>query len=119
MDNEPAISYEAATPGTLVFTSDGVEIGALEHVLKVEEFDLFDGIVVATDGGLRFIDADQIEVITAAYIRSTIDRAHAALLPAPDGPPVYRVNALADVGGSVHDRLGRLFHRPHWVRKQD
>jgi hypothetical protein len=118
-NDEAAISYQAASPGTPVFSSDGVEIGRLEHVLKVEELDLFDGIVIATDSGLRFIDADQIEVITRAYIRSTMDHAHAGLLPAPDGPPVYRVNALADIGGSMHDRLGRLFRRPRWTRERD
>jgi hypothetical protein len=118
-DAEPAISYEAATAGTPVLTSDGEEIGPLEHVLKVEELDLFDGIVVATSGGLRFVDADQIEVITAAYIRSTLDRAQAAQLPAPDGPPVYRVDALEDSGWSLHDILGRLFRRPHWTREKD
>jgi hypothetical protein len=117
-DAEQAISYEAATPGTPVFTSDGDQIGTLEHVLKVEELDLFDGIVIATRGGLRFIDADQIEVITAAYIRCAIDKSQAALLPAPDGPPVYHVNALEDSGWSLHDVLGRLFRRPHWTREK-
>lgn len=119
MDAEPAISYEAATVGTPVFTSDGKEIGALEHVLKVEELDVFDGIVVATGGGLRFVDADQIEVITAAYIRCTIDHAQAALLPAPEGAPVYHVDALEDVGWSLHDILGRLFRRPHWTKEKE
>jgi hypothetical protein len=118
-DAEPAISYEAATAGTPVLTSDGEQIGPLEHVLKVEELDLFDGIVVATSGGLRFVDADQIEVITAAYIRCTLDHAQAAQLPAPDGPPVYHVDALEDSGWSLHDILGRLFRRPHWTREKE
>jgi hypothetical protein len=118
MDAEPAISYEAANPGTPVVTSDGVEIGTLEHVLKVEELDLFDGIVVATGRGLRFVDADQIDVIRAGSIRCTIDQAQAALLPEPDGPPVYRVDALQDTGGSLHDVLGRLFRRPHWTQQK-
>ena len=118
-DAEPAISYEAAILGTPVLTSDGEKIGSLEHVLKVEELDVFDGIVVATGGGLRFIDADQIDVITAAHIRCTLDRAQADLLPAPEGPPVYHVNALEDSGWSLHDILGRLFRRPHWIRDKE
>jgi hypothetical protein len=117
MDAEPAISYQAVTPGVPVFTSDGGQIGTLEHVLVVEDLDLFDGIVVATSNGLRFVDADQIDVITASYIRCTISQAQAALLPAPDGPPVYRVDAFDDTGSSLHDRLGRLFGRPHWIRE--
>ena len=57
MDTEPAVSYHAAVPGTPVFTRTGKEIGTLEHVLEVPEEDVFDGLVVATDWGLRFIDA--------------------------------------------------------------
>jgi hypothetical protein len=116
-NDELAISYEAASPGTPLLTSDGTQIGTLEHVLEVPDLDLFDGMVVATGDGLRFVDADQIEVITAAYIRTNLDRAQALLLPAPDGPPVYRVDALADTGGSMHDRVGRLFRRPRWIRE--
>ena len=118
-DAESPISYEAATPGTPVLSSEGKTIGTLEHVLKVEELDVFDGIVVATDHGLRFVDADQIEAITTAHIRCNIDHAQAARLPAPDGPPVYRVDALNDTGSSMHDVLGRLFRRPHWIREKD
>jgi hypothetical protein len=32
---------------------------------------------------------------------------------------VYRVDALADSGQSLHDILGRLFRRPHWIREHD
>ena len=118
MDEDTAISYEAAVPGSRVLTSTGTEIGTLEHVLEVPELDLFDGIVVTTRSGLRFIDADQIERITASYIRCSIDDEQAATLPAPDGPPVYRVDALADSGSSLHDRLGRMFRRPHWTQEK-
>jgi hypothetical protein len=119
MDDDTAVSYEAAVPGTPVLTSSGTKIGTLEHVLEVPELDLFDGIVIATKAGLRFIDADQIERITTSYIRCNIDDAQAAQLPPPEGPPVYRVDALADSGSSMHDRLGRMFGRPHWKREHD
>jgi hypothetical protein len=117
MDEDTAISYEAAVSGSRVLTSTGTEIGTLEHVLEVPELDLFDGIVVTTRSGLRFIDADQIERITATYIRCSIDDDEAGRLPAPDGPAVYRVDALADSGKSMHDMLGRMFRRPHWMRE--
>jgi hypothetical protein len=32
---------------------------------------------------------------------------------------VYRVDALADSGNSLHDVLGRLFRRPRWTREGD
>ena len=117
MDAETAVSYQAAGPGTPVFTRSGKEIGTLEHVLEVPSLDLFDGIVVATDWGLRFVDADQIELITVRSIRTTLDDEEAAKLPPPDGAAVYRVSVLDEIGDSLHERLGRMFRRPHWTRE--
>jgi hypothetical protein len=117
MDDDTAISYEAAVPGSPVLSSSGQEIGTLEHVLEVPELDVFDGIVIATKAGLRFIDADHVGRITLRHIQSSIDDDQAATLPPPDGPPVYRVDALQDIGSSLHDRLGRMFRRPHWTRQ--
>jgi hypothetical protein len=116
MTDDAAISYLAVPSGVPVLTATGREIGTLEHVLQVPEEDLFDGLVVATKDGLRFVDADQVQVITTAYIRSTLDDDAAAHLPAPDGPPVYRVDALTDTGPSLGDHLGRLFRRARWIR---
>jgi hypothetical protein len=114
-DDDPAVSYEGAVPGTPVLSCNGTEIGTLEHVLEVPELDPFDGIVIATDWGLRFIDANQVEVITVRHVRCRMDDAEAARLPPPDGSPVYRVNVLEEIGDSLHERLGRMFHRPHWT----
>jgi hypothetical protein len=116
---DQAISYQAVPAGVPVLTATGHEIGTLEHVLQIPEEDLFDGLVVATKDGLRFVDADQVQVITTSYVRSTLDDDAARHLPAPDGPPVYRVDAIEDTGQSLHDRLGRLFRRAHWIRDSD
>ena len=117
MGTETAVSYREAVPGTPVFTRSGTEIGTLEHVLVVPSLDLFDGIVVATDWGLRFIGADQVEMITIRNVRSTLDDAEAAKLPPPDGAAVYRVSSLDEIGDSLHERLGRMFRRPHWTEQ--
>jgi hypothetical protein len=119
MTDDTAISYEAAVLGTPVLSSSGKQIGTLEHVLQVPELDVFDGIVVATKAGLRFIDADDVRRITRSQITSGLDDVQAAELPAPGGPPVYRVDALADSGPSLHDKLGRMFGRAHWTREHD
>ena len=116
---DDAISYKAAVVGTPVLSTSGARIGTLEHVLEVPDLDLFDGIVIATHAGLRFIDADQIREITRSHIQSSLDDAQASQLPPPDGPPVYRVDALQYTGHSFHDVLGRLFRRPHWTREHD
>lgn len=119
MTDDTAISYQAAARGTPVLSSAGTQIGTLEHVLQIPDLDVFDGIVISTAAGLRFIDADDVALITRTGIRCRLDDAQAARLPAPDGPPVYRVDAFQDSGQTLHDRLGRLFRRPRWIREDD
>ena len=88
MTDDTPISYEAAARGTPVLISAGTQIGTLEHVLQVPELDVFDGIVIATKAGLRFIDADSVQEITRTHIRCSLDDAQAAQLPPPQGNPV-------------------------------
>ena len=116
MDTEPAVPYQEAVPGTPVLTRTGTEIGTLEHVLEVPGENLFDGLVVATEWGLRFIDADQVELITILHVRCRLDDAEAARLPPPQGTAVYQVSALDEIGDSLHERLGKMFARPHWTQ---
>ena len=118
MNTETAVSYQAAVPGSPVLARSGREIGTLEHVLEVPRLDLFDGIVIATDWGLRFIDADRVELITICNIRCNLDDAEADRLPPPDGAAVWRVSSLDEIGDSLHERLGRMFRRPHWTQEQ-
>ncbi|MGH9074178.1 MAG: hypothetical protein ACRDZQ_08665 [Acidimicrobiales bacterium] len=104
--------------GTPVQSSAGTTFGKVEHVLQVPELDLFDGIVVTTHQGLRFVDRDQIARITTTEVRCTLSDGEAASLPPPAGPPVYRVDASHDVGPSLTARFGRMFGRTHWTEEQ-
>ena len=117
METDAAVSYQAAVPGSPVLARSGKEIGTLEHVLEVPGLDHFDGIVIATDWGLRFIDADRVELITICNIRCSLDDEEAGRLPPPDGSAVYQVSSLDEIGDSLHERLGRMFRRPHWTRE--
>ena len=98
MTDDTDISYEAAARETPVLTSSGTKIGSLEHVLEVPEVDVFDGIAIAEDCGLRFIEAGLVQEITRSHFRCNLNDAQASRLPSPGGPPVYRVDALADSG---------------------
>ena len=118
-NDDDEISYLALANGTGVQSSSGTTFGTVEHVLQIPELDLFDGIVVATAHGLRFVDRDQITQITTSAVRCALSDEETANLPAPGGPPVYRVDALQDVGPSLTARLGRMFRREHWVEKRD
>ena len=112
------IAYGALEKGTAMLTRSGRQFGTVEHVLQIPEEDLFDGIVTATEQGLRFVDRDQIEEITSDPRAVRDHRREAAGFRPRDGEPVYTVNALQDAGGSLHDRLGRMFRRPRWTPEQ-
>jgi hypothetical protein len=84
------ISYLALQPGTPVVTSDGREIGKVEHVLADEEEDIFDGLVIDTKpgpGGMRFVDAPQVGSLYEHEVRLAIDSAGAGRLPEPSKNP--------------------------------
>jgi hypothetical protein len=73
--------------------------------------------VIAADCALRFIEADLVQEMTRSYFRCKLDDAQASRLPSPGGPPMYRADALADSGNTLHYVLGRLLRRPHWIRE--
>jgi hypothetical protein len=116
MDDPTPISYLALEVGTAVQSSSGTTIGTVEHVLQIPEEDLFDGIVVKTDHGLRFVDRDQILDITRSAVHCSFGDDEAADLPAPHGTPTFHVDAFQDVGSSLSARFGRMFRRERWIQ---
>jgi hypothetical protein len=115
-DEEP-VSYQGLPVGTIVCTTDGTEIGKVEHVLQEPDLDLFDGIAISTHHGLRFVDRDQITSITTQRVTTTLTADDAQRLPEPDGDSVFHVDALQDVGPALTARLGRMFRREHWIKE--
>jgi hypothetical protein len=114
MDEGSPISYMALAGGTAVLTSTGTEFGKVEHVLTVPELDVFDGIVVKTKHGPRFVDRDQITDITTTLVRCTFGDADVDALPKPKGALVLHPDTARDEGPSLTARWGRLFGREHW-----
>jgi hypothetical protein len=110
------IAYSALSKGAPVVSRSGRQFGTVEHVLEVPEEDLFDGIVVSTAAGLRFVDRDQIDQISTTRVICTLTDEQAAALPAPAAAAVFDADPLADASMSLHDRFGRMFGRPHWTR---
>ena len=68
---------------------------------------MFDGIVVQTAEGTRFVDADQIDSIHTTYVRTSLSAEQAVILPLPDGSSLVEIKPTR----SMADRLGRLFGR--------
>ena len=118
MTEEHDIAYTAVGQGTQVQSSDGTVVGTVERVLDIPDLDLFDGIVIETSQGVRFVDRDHIARITnqAVYCAFTADEA--AALPVPDGAPTYRADS-GRFGGSSTAWIKRLFGRPKWRRERD
>jgi hypothetical protein len=103
MDEGHAVSYKLLERGTRVQTSDAVVIGAVERVLENPKEHIFDGIVIRTPQGLRFVDAPEVGRIAERLVTLTIDAAEAAALPEPDpGAPEFKANTSSG-------RLSRLF----------
>ncbi|MGI8577517.1 MAG: hypothetical protein ACR2KG_06255 [Nocardioidaceae bacterium] len=110
------IAYTALAADTPVQASDGHRFGVVERVLSVPELDVFDGIVVRTDGGSRFVDASQVGQITTSYVECRLSADQAANLPEPEGEPTFTVDPSDDSGNSLADRFGRMFGRGKWKR---
>jgi len=140
MDDEFQTSYMGVTLGVPVLTKDGEQFGILEHVLAVEEEDIFEGIVVWVGGGgwaerkiqrelsmghqsaARVVEADKVTMITEGHIRCDLDRSQVALLQPPSGAPVFYANAIDQAGPPQQRYPGRygnqmygpMFGRARW-----
>jgi hypothetical protein len=114
------IAYEALTKGTPVVTATGTEIGIVEHVLADSSLDLFDGIVVKTKDGLRFVTADQVGLVTVGKVNTKIADADVATLQQPhEGDAVFHDNPEEYDGNGLSKWFGKMFLREHWTRDRD
>ena len=112
------ISYLVLRQGTPVLAAGRRQVGTVEKALYVEQEDVFDGIVIRTDQGARFLDADQVEGIYERGVVTNLTAEQAGALPAPEGAAaVYRVDPAEATGRSLRDRVRRLFGRGGWQRR--
>ena len=116
MTDGELISYRVLPVGTPVRAADGSLVGQVARVLWVEDLDVFDGIVVHTAMGLRFVDAPQVEELRERAVLTSLTPADVASLPPPEtSGPTFTVDPRAR-GRSWSDRIGRLFGRGGWRR---
>jgi len=85
-DDGHAISYKVLRRGTPVRSADGVELGTVRRVLDNAREHIFDGIVIDTRSGQRFVDAPEVARIAERWVTLTIDAAEATQLPEPRSP---------------------------------
>lgn len=113
-DSAEPVSYEGVPTGVPLLSSTGQEFGTLERVLEIPSEDLFDGVIVKTQHGRRFVDRDQIVEITTQYIKCDLSDIQCADLPEPSGTAVYEADAGYGVGNSFRDWVHRTFGHKGW-----
>ena len=105
MDYGAPSSYMVLEQGVDVISSDGDEVGVVEHVLADEEENIFDGIVVDSrlgPGGLVFVDASQVAEVYEKAVLLSIDASAARALPKPSAnPAVVEHHGVEDVEGKL------------------
>ena len=102
-EDEHQIGYQALPRGVPVYASDGTLVGRVDRVLDNAREHIFDGIVIATETGKRFVDAPEVARITSMRVLLSIDAAEAARLPVQPG--------MAGTTAAHAGRLGRRWRR--------
>jgi hypothetical protein len=113
-DPDRPIAYEALAAGTAVHDREGKRIGAVKKVLAVEEEDVFDGLVIETDSGTRFIEAPQIAHIAEHRVDLNLSALEVAQRPRhEESGPVYEARVSS---GRLQDLWRRFTLRRLWRR---
>lgn len=111
-DHGDPIAYTVLAEGTPVLTSDGSQVGTVKRVLADEGTDIFDGIVVDTDEGERFVDAPEIGDLYERAAFLTIDAAQIARLSEPSASPAVVDVDLDDI--TDEDQPTKSLGRKTW-----
>lgn len=113
-DGAEPVSYEGVPLGVPMLSSTGQQFGTLEKVLEIPSEDLFDGMIVKTAGGRRFVDRDQIDEITTEYVKCSLDDTQVANLPEPSGDAAFDADMDYGEGHTFRDWVLRTFGKHGW-----
>src|SRR5262245_59478720 len=105
MDDGTPISYLVLAAGTPVRSADGVELGRVRSVLAVDDEDVFDGLIITTPRGARFVDAYLVDAIYERAVVLTASAVEAERLPPPSENPAAMRATPDDVKPSLWQRL--------------
>jgi hypothetical protein len=84
-DDGPQIGYKLTPRGVPVHAADGPQVGTVRRIQDNAREHIFDGIVIDTASGRRFVDAPEVARITERRVTLTITAAEAADLPEDRG----------------------------------
>ena len=115
MDDGHAISYHALRRGTVVRSADGVELGKVRRVEEETRTHIFDGIVLDTPSGKRFLDAPEVAHIAERAVTTTFPASEADQYLAEMGSAVAKRAANTTTARRAK-RWGRSL-RQKWDRR--
>jgi len=113
-DDGDAIGYKILRRGTPVRSSDGVQVGTVRRAQDNAREHIFDGIVIDTPDGRRFVDAPEVARIFERAVVLTITAEEARELPAQGSAVADRMKHTGSVRRAK--RLGRSL-RDRWDRR--
>ena len=113
-DHGHAIGYKVLARGTPVRSSDGVQVGTVRRVQDNAREHIFDGIVIDTPDGRRFVDAPEVARIFERAVILTITAEEARALPEQGSAVADRMRNARTVRRAK--RLGRSM-RERWDRR--
>lgn len=97
-------------------TSDGREVGRLKHVLADEGTDIFDGLIVDTHDGDRFVDAPDVDELFERLVVLKLSAADIDRLSEPSpSPAAVDINPDDVAGDTTGDKI-RDAARRTWDR---
>src|SRR3954465_6575879 len=106
-DPGDAIGYKVLRRGTPVRSSAGEQVGTVHRVLDNEREHIFDGIVIDTPAGRRFVDAPEVARIAGRRVTLTLSAAEAARLPEDRGIRGRIEHSARRAGARWRRRFGR------------
>jgi len=113
VDYGAPVAYLAFEPGADVVSGDGEVVGKVEHVLADDAEDIFDGLVIDTQlgpGGMRFVDAEQVDELYERAAVLNITAAQVETLPEPTaGPAVLDADPADEPEGPLERKLRRAW----------
>ncbi len=116
MDRGAPISYVLLAEKTPVFTADETELGTVRRVLADFDRDLFEGLILETPDGDRFVDAPRVADLYERAVVLALSDEEARHLPEPGpAPAVMEVDPDDTAERSPAQEVGQVVRRA-WDR---
>jgi len=111
VDDGPAVHYSAVSPGTPVYSSDGIEVGRVRAILDNYREHILDGVVFEDlSGAQRFADAPEVARTAERGVTLKLSAEEAGRL---DPPEKGQANFVPNLSSG---RLSKIFGRG-WKRR--